>query len=76
MLVLLKSGTSASREEAVEEMNECRTTTETWCQSMVIPEEGPSLFHDRLKPISYHMLPEYPRMTQNPIYLFYDIVDG
>ncbi|KAF8107198.1 hypothetical protein N665_0125s0026 [Sinapis alba] len=31
MLVLLESGLSSSREEAVEKMNECRSTTQPWC---------------------------------------------
>ena len=68
--VLLKSDQFASREEAVEEMKECRSTTQPWCQSMVMLEFRPSLFHDRLKPRSYLKLPYYPWTTQNPIYVF------
>ena len=67
---LLKNGTSASREETAEEMKEYRLTTYPWCPSTVIPEDGPSLFHDRLKPRSHHILPECPWTTQNPIYVF------
>ena len=67
---LLKIGTFASRKEAVEEMNECRSTTHPWCRSTVIPEDGSSLFHDRLKPISHHNLPECLRTTLNHVYVF------
>ncbi|KAF3531647.1 hypothetical protein DY000_02042095 [Brassica cretica] len=38
MPVLLKSGQSALRDEAVEEMKDCRST--------VMPEFGPSIFYD------------------------------
>ena len=67
---LLKNGMSASREKTVEEMKDCRSTTDLWCPSTVIPEDGLSLFHDRLKPRSHHILPECPWKTQNPIYVF------
>ncbi|KAF3583959.1 hypothetical protein F2Q69_00027781 [Brassica cretica] len=53
MPVLMKSGQSASQEEAVEEMKDCRSITQHWCQSTVIPERGPSIFQDRLKPRSH-----------------------
>ncbi|KAG5375290.1 hypothetical protein IGI04_039886 [Brassica rapa subsp. trilocularis] len=58
MTVLLKSGLSHSREEAVEEMKECRSLTDPWCGSMVMKEAGPSIFQDRLRPISHHKLLE------------------
>ncbi|KAF2537084.1 hypothetical protein F2Q68_00021076 [Brassica cretica] len=61
--VLLKSGRSASREEAVEEMKDCRSTLQHWCRSIVMPEYGLSIFYDRLKPRSNHKLPECPWMT-------------
>ncbi|KAF2547475.1 hypothetical protein F2Q70_00021934 [Brassica cretica] len=35
MLVLLKSGQSVSREEAVEEMKDCRSTKQHWCRSTI-----------------------------------------
>ncbi|KAF3501422.1 hypothetical protein F2Q69_00043729 [Brassica cretica] len=38
--VLLKSGQSASREEAVEEMKDCRSISQHWCRSTVMPEYG------------------------------------
>ncbi|KAF2618978.1 hypothetical protein F2Q68_00039857 [Brassica cretica] len=38
MPVLLKSGQSASREEAVEEMKDCHSTLQHWCRSTVMPE--------------------------------------
>ncbi|KAF3572770.1 hypothetical protein F2Q69_00058550 [Brassica cretica] len=47
MLVLLKSGQSASQEEAVEEMKECRSITQHWYRSTEMPERGPSIFYDR-----------------------------
>ena len=63
MPVLLKSGQSASREEAVEEMKDCRSISQHWCRSTVMPEYGLSIFYDRLKPRSNHKLPEYPWTT-------------
>ena len=69
MPVLLKSGQSASQEEAVEEMKDCRSITQHWCRSTVMPEYGLSIFYDRLKPRSNHKLPEYPWTTRNPIYV-------
>ncbi|KAF3536088.1 hypothetical protein F2Q69_00019822 [Brassica cretica] len=47
MPVLLKSGQSASREEAVEEMKDCRSMKQHWCQSKVMPQYGLSIFYDR-----------------------------
>ncbi|KAF3540104.1 hypothetical protein F2Q69_00022415 [Brassica cretica] len=63
MLALLKSGQSASREEAVEEMKDCRSMEQHWCRSTVMPEYGLSIFYDRLKPRSNHKLLEYPLTT-------------
>ena len=63
MPVLLKSCHSASREEAVEEMKDCRSMVHPWCRSTVIPEYRPSIFYDRLKPRRNHKLPEYPWAT-------------
>ncbi|CAN6840136.1 unnamed protein product [Brassica oleracea var. botrytis] len=71
MSVLLKSSQSASREEAVEEMKDCRSITQHWCRSTVMPERGPSIFQDRLKPKSHTKLPKYPWTTRNPIYVIY-----
>ncbi|KAF2588223.1 hypothetical protein F2Q70_00038579 [Brassica cretica] len=59
MPILLKSGQSASREEAVEEMKDCRSMKQHWCRSTVMPEYGLSIFYDRLKPRSNHEFPEY-----------------
>ncbi|KAF2538169.1 hypothetical protein F2Q68_00020757 [Brassica cretica] len=42
--ILLESGQSASQEEAVEEMNDCRLMTQHWCRSTVMPEYGLSIF--------------------------------
>ncbi|WZZ76395.1 hypothetical protein YC2023_087765 [Brassica napus] len=63
MPVLLKSGQSASRKEAVEKMNACRSMVHLWCRSTFIPECGPSIFYDRLKPRSSHKLPRCPWTT-------------
>ncbi|KAF3566932.1 hypothetical protein DY000_02016318 [Brassica cretica] len=46
MPVLLKSSQSASREEAVEEMKDCRSMKQHWCRSTVMPEYGLSIFYD------------------------------
>ncbi|WZZ44007.1 hypothetical protein YC2023_040266 [Brassica napus] len=70
MPVLLKSGQFASREKAVEEMKDCRSMKQHWCQSTVIPEYGLSVIYDRLKPRSHTKLPKYPWTTKNPIYVF------
>ncbi|KAF2611682.1 hypothetical protein F2Q70_00013176 [Brassica cretica] len=37
VILLLKSGQSASREKAVEEMKDRRSMTQTWCRSTVMP---------------------------------------
>ncbi|KAF2566043.1 hypothetical protein F2Q68_00026719 [Brassica cretica] len=55
---LLKCGQSASREEAVEEMKDCRSTKHPCHRSTVIPEYGLSIFYDRLKPRSHTKLGE------------------
>ncbi|KAF2584477.1 hypothetical protein F2Q70_00036159 [Brassica cretica] len=52
------SGQSASQEEAVEEMKDCRSITQHWCRSTVMPERGPSIFQDLLKPRSHTKLPK------------------
>ena len=59
-LVLLKSGTSASREEAVEDMKKCRSTLRPWCCSTLMPKDETSLFDDWLKPRNHHTLQECP----------------
>ncbi|KAF2561541.1 hypothetical protein F2Q70_00015462 [Brassica cretica] len=48
MPVLLKGGQCASREEAVEEMKDCRSTVHLCHRSTVMPEYGLSIFYDRL----------------------------
>ncbi|KAF3536125.1 hypothetical protein F2Q69_00020759 [Brassica cretica] len=63
MPVLLKSGKSASREEAVEKMNGCRSMKHHWCRSTVIPENRSRLFRDQFRPRSHHILPIYPWTT-------------
>uniref|UniRef100_A0A0D3D4E4 Uncharacterized protein n=1 Tax=Brassica oleracea var. oleracea TaxID=109376 RepID=A0A0D3D4E4_BRAOL len=50
MPALLKSGQSTSREEAVEEMKDCRSMKHHWYRSIVIPENSPSLFRDQFRP--------------------------
>ena len=70
MPILLKSGQSASREKAVEEIKDCRSTVHPYHRSTVMPEYGPSIFYDLLKPRSNHKLLEYPWTTKNPIYVF------
>ncbi|KAF3597087.1 hypothetical protein DY000_02021027 [Brassica cretica] len=51
--VLLKSGQSASQEEDVEEINDCRSIIQHWCRSTVMPERGSSILQGRLKPRSH-----------------------
>ena len=63
MHILLKSCQSASRGKAVEEMNNRRSMTQTWCRSTVMPECWPGIFYDRLKSRSSHKLLEYPWTT-------------
>ena len=60
---LLKSGQSASREEVVEEMKDCRSMKHHWYRSTVIPENRPSLFRDQFRPRNHHILPIYPWTT-------------
>ncbi|KAF3589945.1 hypothetical protein F2Q69_00028481 [Brassica cretica] len=67
MFVLLKSGQSASREEVVEEMKDCRSTVHPCRRSTVMPEYGRIIFYDLVKPRRNHKLPEYPWTTKNPI---------
>ena len=50
ILIVLKSGQSASPEEAVEEMKERRSTVHPWCRSTVIPEVGRAYFVTNLGP--------------------------
>ena len=69
MPVLLESGQSASREEAVENINECRSMQQCVYRSTGMTECGPTIFEDRLKPRSNPKLPEYPWTTINPIYV-------
>ncbi|KAF3524569.1 hypothetical protein F2Q69_00047865 [Brassica cretica] len=45
--VLLKSGQSVSQEKTVEEIKDCRSMTQHWCRSTVMPEYGLSIFYDR-----------------------------
>ncbi|KAF2587885.1 hypothetical protein F2Q70_00038884 [Brassica cretica] len=60
MSLLLKSGLSASREEAVKEMKDCPSTVHPCHRSMVIPDYRPSIYYYRLKPRNNHKLPECP----------------
>ncbi|KAF2535946.1 hypothetical protein F2Q68_00021744 [Brassica cretica] len=69
--VSLKSDKSASREEAVEEMKDCRSMKQHWRRSTAMPEYGLSMSYGRLKPRSNHKLPEYPWTTRKPIYVIY-----
>ena len=72
MPIILKSGQSASREEAVEEMKNCRSMKQHWYRSIVMAEYGLSIFYDRLKPRSHTKLPKYPWTTRNHIYVIYN----
>ncbi|KAG5375436.1 hypothetical protein IGI04_040032, partial [Brassica rapa subsp. trilocularis] len=67
MPVLLKSGQSASRDEAVEEMKDCRSMVHPCHRSTVMPEHGLSIIYEQLKPISHTKLPKYSRTIRNPI---------
>ena len=69
MPVLLKSGRSASREEAVEKRKPRRSMQHSARRSMEIPDRGPCIFYDCVKPRSNHKLPECPWTTRNPIYV-------
>ena len=60
MHVLLKSVMSDSREEAVEDTKECRSTLMPECQTTLMGEDGLSIFHDRHGPRSYHKLQNFP----------------
>ncbi|CAN6868569.1 unnamed protein product, partial [Brassica oleracea] len=52
-------------------MKDCRSITQHWCRSKVMPERGPSIFQDRLKPRSHTKLPKFPWTTRNPIYVIF-----
>ena len=69
MPVLLKSGQSASREEAAEKRKPHRSMQHSARRSMEIPDRGPCIFYDCVKPRSNHKLPECPWTTRNPIYV-------
>ena len=68
MPVLLKSGQSASREEAAEKRKPRRSMQHSTRRLMEIPDRGPCIFYDCMKPRS-HKLPKYPWTTRNPIYV-------
>ncbi|KAF3562794.1 hypothetical protein DY000_02015896 [Brassica cretica] len=53
-----ENGQFASREEVVEEMKDCRSTVHPCHRSTVMPERGPNIFQDRLKPRSHTKLGE------------------
>ncbi|KAG5397513.1 hypothetical protein IGI04_019327, partial [Brassica rapa subsp. trilocularis] len=67
MPVLLKSGQSASREEAAEKRKPCRSMQLSARRSMEIPDRGPCIFYDCVKHRS-HKLPECRWTTRNHIY--------
>ncbi|KAF2535583.1 hypothetical protein F2Q68_00020425 [Brassica cretica] len=69
MPVLLKSGQSTSREESAEKRKPRRSMQHSAHRSMEIPDRGPCIFYDCVKPISNHKLPECPWTTRNPIYV-------
>ena len=66
---LLKSGPLDSQEEAVEDMNECRSTLIPWCRTRLMPEDGPRLFYDWFRARRHHKLPECPCTTWYLIYI-------
>ena len=68
MFVLLRVVRQLPR-EADEDMKECRLTLHHWCRLTLMPEDGPSLFKDRLEARNYPKLPEFSWPTQNPIYV-------
>ena len=69
MPVLLKSGQSASREEAAEKRKPRRSMQHSARRSMEIPDRGPCIFYDCVNPRSNHKLPECPWTTRNPTYV-------
>ncbi|KAF3607290.1 hypothetical protein DY000_02048231 [Brassica cretica] len=73
MPVLTKSGQSASQEEAVEEMKDCRSIKKHWCRSTMMPERGPSIFQDHLKPRSQtKYMPISTRSSKDELLFFSD----
>ncbi|KAF2589739.1 hypothetical protein F2Q70_00038739 [Brassica cretica] len=73
MLVFLKRGQSTSQEKAVEEMKDCRSITQHWCRSRVMPEHGPSIFQDRFKPRSHtKYIPISTRSNKEELLFFSD----
>ncbi|KAF2556859.1 hypothetical protein F2Q68_00015627 [Brassica cretica] len=73
MPVLTKSGQSASQEEAVEEMKDCRSIKKHWCRSTMMPERGPSIFQDHLKPRSQtKYMPISTRSSKEELLFFSD----
>ena len=68
MPVLLKSGQSASREDAAEKRKPRRSMQHSARRSMEMPDRGPCIFYDCVKPRS-HKLPKCPWTTRNPIYV-------
>ena len=69
MPVLLKSGQSASREEAAEKRKPRRSMQHSARRSMEIPDRGPCIFYDCVKPRSDHKLLECLWTTRNPTYV-------
>ncbi|KAF3539496.1 hypothetical protein F2Q69_00022812 [Brassica cretica] len=73
MPVLLKSGQSASQEEAVEKMHDCRSMKQHCHRSKVMPERGQSIFQDRLKPRSHtKYMPISTRSSKEELLFFSD----
>ncbi|KAF2554873.1 hypothetical protein F2Q68_00015405 [Brassica cretica] len=68
MPVLLKNSQSALREKAAEKRKPRRSMQHSARRSMEIPDRGPCIFYDCVKPRS-HKLPKCPWTTRNPIYV-------
>ncbi|KAF3585016.1 hypothetical protein F2Q69_00029195 [Brassica cretica] len=68
MPVLLKNSQSVLREEVAEKRKPRRSMQHSARRSMEIPDRGPCIFYDCVKPRS-HKLTKCPWTTRNPIYV-------
>ncbi|KAF3531186.1 hypothetical protein DY000_02040263 [Brassica cretica] len=76
MPVLLKSGQSASREEAAEEMRDCRSMVHPCHRSTVMPERGPSIISRTTEVQKPHKVTKIPIDDQKPYLCTYILVPG
>ncbi|KAG5383413.1 hypothetical protein IGI04_034883, partial [Brassica rapa subsp. trilocularis] len=72
MHVLLNIGQSTSREEVVEEMNDCRSMKQHWHRSTVMPERGPIIISRATEAHKPQEITKIP-MDEHKSYLFLKI---